>query len=379
MGRSMWQHHMSANNQMQVKSDLNAAVTLDKASQFQLSLNLEWLKGCQFSCNGCHVNKEGASPYNKQDISNLLEWLSSMRFDGNYRPTIVFIGPTDFMTADNTIKILNSPAAYNVLSQFKRLSLQTTYLNISRIEDIARVLKSRYSHMELEINFVIEPEHLENEKYLSRIKENQRKVYEVLDWQKPLMSFCILNVYEYDRIKKNNIKKLLNDYQQLHEKIKAYFGCTIDFNFSMLRNSWWSNEDVAEAVRSVSRIFDGGVNHEFAQTVRFSFGKLTDSLIEKHYNWHAGDLYVSPMLYERIASFHPSLKVPMVSYTVKETEAFEDHLLIKQYDGSGDKECSDCRYKASCIDRGILTFMDMHDIKKCIIAREALDAINKLD
>lgn len=361
------------------KTDSNSSTALDKATQFHLSLNLEWLKGCQFSCKGCHVNKEGTVPYTLEHLANLSAWLRSARFDGNYLATIVFIGPTDFLTAENTLDILKAPETYPVLSQFKRLSLQTTYLNIDKIEQIANVLKRHYSHMELELNFVIEPEQLENEKYLRTIQENRRKVYEILDWKKPVLSFCLLNVYDYDRIKKNNVKQLLADYRRLHDKIKEYFDCTIDFNFSMTRNSWWSNEDVAEVVRSVSRIFDGGVKHEFSQAVRFSFGKLTDSLIEKHYNWHDGNLYISPMLYERIASFHPSLKIPTVEYTIQETEAFEEQMLVNQYDNSKDKECATCRYKSTCIDRNILTFMDMHEIKECIIARDALDAINKLD
>lgn len=359
------------------KSDSNSSMTMEQATQYHLSLNLEWLSGCQFSCKGCHVNKAKGGPV-MVEINNLGHWLYSMQHEGNYLPTIVFLGPTDFLTADNTAQILRNIECYGILSRFKRLSLQTTFLNMENAEEIASILRARYSHMELELNFILEPEKVNNEKYLETIHANRKRFKELLDWKKHVASFVIMNVYDYDQSKKNDVKAILADYKQLHARIMEKFGSTIDFNFSMLRNSWWSNEDVEHAVQGISRIFDSGVDHEFNQTIRFSFGKLEDSSIEKHYNWHQGSLYVSPMIYERIASFNPKLRVPLGSLGgVGETEEFERRLLLDQYHNSETKtECNRCRYQASCIERNVLTFMDMHEIKDCIIARKALDAIN---
>lgn len=300
--------------------------------------------------------------------------------EANYLPTLVFLAPTDFLVSSNIVSILDNETTRNILSRFRRLSLQTTYLDISKIEEIKEVLHKHYRHMELELNFVIEPEHIENEKYLKKIIDNRNRVYETLAWSMPVLSFCILNVYEYDRIKKNNVKKILHDYRVLHDRIKELFGATIDFNFSLLRNNWWSNEDVEKAVKSISNIFDEGIASEFGQSLRFSFGNLEDSRIEKHYNWHAGRLYLSPMVYERIVSFHKLLEIPMETasdFSVAVTEGFEEATLINQYHGSVDKpDCKECTYLGSCIERNILTFMDMYGIKNCIIAKRAVDAIN---
>lgn len=362
------------------KTDNLSSIKPSEANQYHLSLSLEWLKGCQFGCKGCHVNKEGVAAISSSQADDLSRWLDSMQGEANYLPTLVFVAPTDFLSASNTVEILQDPTTRNILTRFKRLSLQTTYLDITKIHEIKEVLHQHYTHMELELNFVVEPEHIENEKYLKKIIENRRQVYEILDWPMPVLSFCILNVYEYDRIKKSNVKKILHDYRILHDKIKDLFGTTIDFNFSMLRNGWWSNQDVEEAVRSISNIFDEGVASEFGQSLRFSFGNLEDSRIEKHYNWHDGHLYISPMVYERIVSFHDMLKIPMENkedFSVSTTEAFENSLLLNQYHGSDDKpDCRNCQYLGSCIERNILTFMDMYKIKNCIIAKKAVDALN---
>lgn len=360
------------------KSDSNSSLTLEDATQYHLSLSLEWLTGCQFSCKGCHVNKDATETYTWEQLVKLNSWLESMQTQGNYLPTIAFIGPTDFLTATNIRNLLRTREICEILSKFKRISLQTTFLNMDNAEELCRMLRQRFSDKELEINFIIEPEKINNEKYMNTIKEARSKFMEMLAWPKYVASFCIMNVYEYDRVKKNDVKQILADYKALNDKIRDEFNTTIDFNFSMLRNSWWSNKDVEEAVKSVSRIFDAAADHEFNQTVRFSFGKLTDSKIEKHYNWHQGKLYVSPMLYERIASFHPSLEIKHTEFTLEETERFEYNLLVNQYESAArDKpDCNDCQYQSSCIERNIITFMDMHDIKRCIIARKALDAIN---
>lgn len=358
------------------KQDLTSSVNIAEATGYHLSLSLEWLSGCQFNCKGCHVNKEGNGiVYTTDQLNDLAAWLESMVKEGGYTPTIVFLAPTDFLSAENTYSILSSAKAYGILSQFKRLSLQTTFLNLDNAERIANRLRNLYSHMELELNFIIEPEKVNNTKYLNLIRDNRQKFIEMLDWKKHIASFALMNVYEYDRVRNTSVKDILADYQALHTKMKEQFDSTIDFNFSLTRNPWWSNQDVQEAVQSVSRIFDEGVNHEFNQTIRFSFGKLEDSSIEKHYNWHQGNLYISPMIYERIASFNDILKVPVKD--VATTESHEQLLLIEQYHNADKKtDCGTCRYQASCIERNVLTFMDMYEIKDCIIARKALDSIN---
>lgn len=298
---------------------------------------------------------------------------------GAYTPTVVFIGPTDFLVADNTIDVLLNPQVMAVVKRFKRLSLSTTLIDIKRLEPVCDVLKHHYSDMELEINIVMEPEHVETEKYLQTIKNHRDKVYAYLDWPVLIKSFCIMNVYDYSMVKKRNIAALLDDYKQMHERIKDLFDTTIDFNFSMSRKHEQAQMgEIKEAIIRVTRMFDTSVDKTNNQFIRFSFGKLTDCLIERHYNYCNGEFYVSPLLYDRYAAFVPELLIPMVNYTCKETEDFEHKLLEDQYLNAGQKtECENCRYLGNCVSRNILKVMDIYGIKDCIIARDALDVINQ--
>lgn len=363
------------------KTDTLSSVTLNEATQYHLSLTLELLRGCQFNCAGCHVNTEAAETMTQERADGLLDWINEMEYEGDYLPTILFVGPTDFLSASNALEVLTDYNVTRVINRFKRLSLQTTLLDISNAKRLGDELKKYYGHMELEINFILEPKPIGNQKYIDTLKSNLEELKRIFDWRKPILSFCIMNVYAYEQSKKGDVKKILADYKALNDRVKELFNTTIDFNFSVVRKEWMEPTQIEEDIRRVSKIFDEGVNTDVNQTVRFSFGKLTDSLIEKHYNWMNGELYVSPLLYERVASFDDKLRIPKghrwCQWTLESTEEFEKKLLLDQYHGVKDKpDCTTCRYQASCIDRNILTVMDMYDIKECIIARKALDSIN---
>lgn len=349
-----------------------------QADSYHLSLNLELLRGCQFSCKGCHVDKYGAQPLTDEWAQRLRTWLDSAQA-GGYLPTVVFISPTDVLKSDNTLEILSDPRVIEIVSRFKRLSIQSTCLDISEAPQIGQLLRQHFSHMELEVNVLMEPEHVETEKYLQTVRSNREALYAEFDWPTPIRSFCIMNVYEYEQVKKKNIAALLVDYERMHHRVQELFDTTIDFNFSMSRKVNVNPQEVAVAIQRVTNMFDTGVTRFNNQFIRFSFGKLTDCLIEKHYNFLNGQFYVSPLLYDRYAAFVDQLRVPFKNYTIEETEAFEQELELDQYLNSANKtSCSGCRYQGMCISRNILKVMDLYGIKDCVIARDALDSINAI-
>lgn len=364
------QTHQQTNNYI-------TSVERKDATSYHLSLNLELLRGCKFSCKGCHVDLYGAKPMQDDWMDNLEKWLDSMQNGAGYLPTVVFVAPTDFLVADNTYEVLTNPRVIRLLNRFKRLSLQSTLLDLTGHEKISDVLKEHYRGMELEVNIVVEPEHVETEKYLNTIKTNRDILYTYLDWPKLIKSFCIMNVYAYENVKKENIAALLVNYKEMHKRVKDLFDTTIDFNFSMSRKQFTKPGEIRDAVIRVTKMFDTSLDKNNSELIRFSFGKLTDCLIEKHYNFLNGNWYVSPLLYDRYAAFVPELQIPLVDYTFQETEKFEEDLQLDQYLHAGEKtECGTCRYLGSCTDRNILKVMDIYKIKDCIIARDALDVIN---
>jgi len=355
-----------------------ASGNLNQSDGFYFNLNFELLNGCQFKCKGCHVNKEGSEPMNDHTFDQLEKIMNSFSEENSYKPFIAFIAPTDFLSANNTYSVLTDNRVKKILNKFKRISFQTTYLDLGKAELVASILKDEYSEMELEVNIIIEPEKIDNAKYLSVLQKHQEQFIKMLDWPTPVRRFGIMNVFNYDDTK---LAEMLKDYDYMHKKVEHLFETTIDFNFSLGRkDEGLQSEEFKEAAERIKRIFNGSiVSEEKGEYLRFSFGRLNDSLIEKQYNWKNGEFYYSPLLYERYVSFIPELKMPIVEYDAKEFEQYEEKIQLDQYMNVGDKtECGDCPLLGSCVDRGILHLMDIHGIKDCLVAKDAMHVVNAM-
>ncbi len=350
-----------------------ASGKLKDANNFVLNLNFEFLTGCTFACRGCHVNKDQEKIIGEKEVEDLYEFLDTAS-QSNYNPFIAFVGPTDFLVAKNTVAVLSDPGVVEILNEFKRLSFQTTYLNIENSEAIVAVLHKYYSECEIEVNMVVDPSRIMDDRYLQILEKNKQVFLDKLG-RPETKSFGIMNVYDYDKTK---ISNLLKDYEFMHKRVEHLFETTIDYNFSLGRDPDLSSDDFKAAAERIKKLFnDSVVSSEKAQYLRFSFGKLTDSLIEKQYNFLNGKLYFSPLLYERFASFRDEFIIPTSKYHIQEVEAFENEMIHKQYQMAAKMdECESCIFLGSCVDRGILFLMDTYNISSCLVAKDALDTIN---
>ena len=209
-------------------------------------------------------------------------------------------------------------------------------------------------------------------------KENQLKVDEEMNWNSPIRHFGIMNVFDYSKTK---LAEMLKDYEKMHSRVEHLFETTIDFNFSIGRKGKeLLPEEFKSAVMQIKDLFnDAFVTKNKEDYLRFSFGKLTDSLIEKQYNWSNGKFYYSPLLYERYASFINELEIPIIHESAKDFEFFEEQVELSQYSNLDDKEsCGECPLLGSCVNRGILHLMDIHELKECSVARDAMGIVNTM-
>lgn len=352
-----------------------ASRELKESQHFYLNINFEILNGCKFSCRGCHVEKNAQNPIGDHDEAKLSHLLKDLK-SSLYLPFIAFIGPTDFLVADNFTLVFTNPKIIQILKNFKRISLQTTFIENKNAKSVAKILNELYADIELEVNIVIDPAKIMDDQYLKLIEKNKIEFLSLLQ-RDDVKSFGIMNVYNYDETK---IAHLLRDYDFMHTKVGHLFETTIDYNFSLGRNKDLTNEEFLSSAHRIKNLFnDSIVSDEKAQYLRFSFGKLTDSLIERQYNYRNGKLYYSPLLYERFVSFRDEFEVPLCDFTAKELEQFEMTTQLEQYNyAPQNKECYDCPFVASCIDRGILFLMNAFGTKECLVARDALFIVNSM-
>lgn len=356
-----------------------ASGELRTASNFYLNINFELLNGCKLKCPGCYVEKNGQMAMSDEDYANFKRLLESLK-NSLYVPFIAFVGPTDFLSADNFVEVFSDPRIIDIFNNFTRLSLQTTYLDIKKADQVAKVLKEHYSHMEIEVNLVVDPAKIMDDNYLALLEKNKNNFLKLIG-QDEVRSFGIMNVYNYDQTR---IPEVLRDYDFMHKRVGHLFETTIDYNFSFGRSPDISNEEFLSLSHRIKDLFNTSLlsqdlSNEKTQYLRFSFGKLTDSLIERQYNYRNGKLYYSPLLYERFVSFRDGFEVPLKAFTSDELEQYEMEMQMMQYSRAGDKEeCETCPFLASCIDRGILHMMDTFDTKQCLVAKNALMSVNSM-
>jgi hypothetical protein len=350
-----------------------ASGNLNDANEFILNINFEILKGCPYQCPGCFVNKEEDKIISKENTEKVFTLLDSAN-ESSYKNFIAFIGPTDFLVSSNTIEVLTHPDIIEILNEFQRLSFQTTYLNINDMGPIIETLNTHYQNCEVEFNLVIDPAKISDSKYLNILDKNKNKFLAALN-RPDARSFGIMNVYDYDKTK---IANLLKNYHFMHKSVEHLFETTIDYNFSIGRKPDLTSQEFQTATNRIKALFNHStVSAEKAEYLRFSFGKLTDSLIEKQYNYLNGNLYASPLLYERFASFNENFKIPTKSFHIKEVELYENSIISKQFlYASKTKECADCSFLGSCVDRGILFLMETYNIVNCLVAKDALETLN---
>lgn len=353
-----------------------ASGDLRSASHFYLNFNFEVLNGCKLKCPGCHVETNAQLPFSSLEQANFLKLLQDMK-NSLYVPFIAFIGPTDFLSADNFLEIFSNPDIIQLMHNFTRFSLQTTFLDVRRSELAAKLLRDYYFDMEIEINLIVDPAKIMDDQYLKVIEKNQNTFLNLLE-REDVRSFGIMNVYDYDKTK---IPEILRDYDIMHNRVSHLFDTTIDYNFSFGRNPDISNEEFLSLCFRIKELFDSSLNlsTEKSQYLRFSFGKLTDSLIERQYNYRNGKLYHSPLLYERFVSFRSEFEVPLTEFSASEIEKNEMKLQMEQYLlAPSMEECESCPFLGSCVDRGILHLMDTYGTKKCLVAKEALASVNSM-
>lgn len=352
-----------------------ASAELKNASHFYLNFNFELLNGCALKCAGCHVEKEGQQPFSEVDYKNFSKLLGELQ-NSLYVPFIAFVGPTDFLSAGNFVSTFTDPKVISLFHQFKRLSLQTTYLDVRRAEECAKVLKEHYADMEIELNIVVAPDRIMDDKHLELLERNKTLFLQLLG-RDDVRSFGIMNVFDYDQTK---VAEQLRDYDFTHKRVESLFETTIDYNFSFGRNPEITNEEFQALSHRVKSLFDHSlVTDEKCEYLRFSFGKLTDSLVERQYNYRNGKLYYSPLLYERFVSFRDAFELPLKDFSMNEVENFEMSLQLEQYmKAPGMKECESCPFLGSCVDRGIIHLMDTYGVTECLVAKNALYSVNSM-
>lgn len=346
-----------------------ASRAMKDANNFFINLNFEILNGCKFKCKGCHVEINAQKPLVSEEVQNIEKLIINMKAE-KYSPFIAFIGPTDFLVADNFEAYFDDQLFRSLLRQFKRISLQTTYQDMGNSYARAKTL-SEFSDKEIEVNIIIDPNKVMDDSYMARMKKNKEKFIHDLG-RTDIKTYGVMNVFNYDE---TNNPEILKDYHHVHSRLSGLFETTIDFNFSAGRNPDLSDEEFLSLTSRIKNLYNNSVISNDENTHEI----INDSSLEKQYNYRGGDLFYSPLLYERFVSFRDQFKISLANYTVQEVEDYERKVQLSQYEAAPKMdECSNCSLLPVCVDRGILRLMSAYNVTSCVVAKKATSAVRNM-
>jgi MoaA/NifB/PqqE/SkfB family radical SAM enzyme len=326
--------------------------------EIYINFNFEVLKGCHLKCEGCFVNKEGASPLTSDDLNKSLTLMEDLK-ETNHNLHILFVGPTDFLISQNTLDILREPKFQKLISYFEKVSLQTTFLDFRNAPLIAGDLKEILKDKKIEINIILEPNKLENEQYLKTIYERKMLFNSMLK-RTDIESYGIMNIFDYSEI--NN--QQFNSYLKMHEVAEKVIKTGIDFNLSLSRSTDMTKELFQKYAKSIQNL------HNSITEITAPSPKR-DQKEERQYNFSTGSFYYSPLFYERVGIFSPSFRIEKEYISAKGLTIFEKKMKEKQSTLINKQDnCAACEYSSICTQRGVIYLMDYLNSPACYMPKK---------
>lgn len=351
-----------------------------QAQKFDVLINFEGLTGCDHGCVGCFVNKN-------QDVSTMNSMLETAQTlaDGVKRTGLnlreFVIGPTDFFSAENTVKILENPIVQNIMREHTKARIATPSkideVSMEKLRDIFSILDdpSKYRD-EMIIEFIMPigniDKILNDEDYFNDIKAKleffDKQTPKNIDWSWTLQASNVMQKHLTKENYNNLLYKILNEYETILEMNPAFSRAP-----SVLhqRNNLvaWNNflkevvdqDNFKDVTMSMANLYCNSMN----------FIGLT---IVPGYK--EPRVFLNVMLHEQaFFTNHPELEVTGLSF--EEILAKRDHLIAKGLAKSSKvKDCADCKYSVACANRLIFQAQDAMNMHECLMPLEVLEMYN---
>ena len=136
---------------------------MKKSDRITHLIQLDVLKSCKWNCAGCFIDRDGQNGWLNDDEQKFLTLCREWELRGDYLKDLV-VGPTDFMSAQNTEKILSTSAMQETMAMFTNIIFATTLLDNNRAEWGSKLAALLPSNVILRPNIVLDYQHIDNRK-----------------------------------------------------------------------------------------------------------------------------------------------------------------------------------------------------------------------
>ena len=349
---------------------------MDKESMaFLIDFNLEVLYGCKWNCSGCDVAKYDQRGFAGEDFDKLMLLFKDLQVNHHILSNLG-IGPTDFMTAENSEEVFLQLAP--MMDMFCAITLQCTFLEKRDvIEKWAKFLRPILAGRTIKFATPLDPRNYSNRKFFATILENRDYFVSLMpevNYTKTYLLGNLLEYREYNSNPYNNGKITFEEYsEEFHESSK---GNHLDLVISAGRlplTDINNREKLKAIVKYQNTLYNDAIHRDMSKSaVNFTYGKRHEGF-DKDYVYRNGSIYAPVFVGEPLLMFEDGYNIPNTQdWTTKTLVDFETATLVESllYLDQTDS-CATCEFAAACAGRGVIKLMKTLKIKECFAPKQA--------
>ncbi len=340
---------------------------------------LEILRGCKNKCYGCHVAREEQDGFADGDVARLKRLFDDSVNKG-FKLVNLAIGPTDFMSATNTVEMLET--SQPLMDMFETIFLQSTFMYPDEeLKKWGKILNKKLKGRSLKLGFPLDPRHWDKDKYLTTIISKIDVMLAEMPDVTYKKTYVLVNLKNYANIADNPLSTML---------LKAVDSRGVPMNLALLIgagrldlsdiNNRLQLKAALTQLKDLHEIADSSVtaalNLSQCYTERSDISGVNDISPDQDHDvtYRGGELFSTCFMGENITVFEPEFKFPKINgeWTADSLlQGYNDHMvaqLTNMPDG-----CSACEYVEGCIQKRILLMMSVLKTKNCIAPKSTFD------
>lgn len=322
------------------------------------NLTLEVLRGCDYYCSDCTVDKGAETlDISEEDTIDLLALIDD--FDERFYKKLEFtVGPTDFISADNGLSSLEHPLIKGLNDRYISMVIPLVMLDDRGLDKLAVKLEETMPGKNVVINVPVTIKNMHNVKYRDMLDKRISYFNSMLKTVK--LHHVNLNV----NVMVGNAERFNAEEDEFLQGIQFCVKTAVEYGFGHSRKGLNNILTMEELKRDIA-IYSTAV-HDMVDS------KLNRFLVPRSYDaielvFRNSKLYYLPIVFERFPLFIPEFEIPK-PWTADKVADFKERVITENLVYfSENKVCSDCCFLPNCARGDVQTMMRMLNIDNCVI------------
>ena len=325
-------------NMSAAQADKDFDLSFNEGHEIKVQFNCEVLSGCEFKCKGCFVNKLGSNIGSFERLNNAIDLFNS----NGYRVSTINIGPTDLFGNNNVKELLKDETFRECLSKVTTIQFVTTLEKID--EEVIELLNSipKTNRFMYDCNIALQPP----------------VGWDMLESRIDLLNKFTDDLNYYLVYNMGNDDEYNSKVLEMSNIAKEKFDTILTLNPSFFRASKASLQ---------KHLINKWKNYDFSDDLypKTIIDQAQGGSLELNYTYCNERFFWTPFVYDialiGTSEFEIKDENDIQSWTEPKSFQFMKQLTYS----SQTQNCSSCKNMMTCIDKGVLSYMEHHSILEC--------------